>query len=77
MLIIAISPHQTIAGLAPTMYHANTPHSTEQFEHDPHPTLLTLREFMQHLACLPLTIGKTTFKRATREEYEEWVKLFS
>ena len=77
MLIVATSLHQTIAGLAPAMYHANTPHSNEQFERDRHPTCLTLGEFERHLACLPLTIGKTTFRRATREEYEEWVKLFS
>ena len=77
MLIVAISPQQTIAGLAPAMDHANTPHSDEQFERDRHPTLLTRGEFEQHLACLSLTIGETTFRLATREEYEEWGLLFS
>jgi len=77
MLIIATSPQQTIAGLAPAMYHANTPHSNEQFERDRHPTLLTLGEFERHLACLPLMIGETTFRRATRKEYQAWQKMIS
>jgi len=77
MLIVATSPHQTIAGLAPAMYHANTPYSDERFERDRHPTLLTLGEFTRHIACLTLAIGDTTFRRAAREEYEEWGKLFS
>lgn len=72
MLIIATSPHQTIVGLSESMWHANTPHSTEQFERDRHPTCLTLREFEWHLSCLPLVIGDTTFRRATAAEIETW-----
>ena len=70
MLIAATSPQQTIVGTAEAMYHAHTPHSDERFERDRHPTVLTLDEFRQHLACLPLTIGEITYRRITREEYQ-------
>ncbi len=77
MLIIAVSSQQILMGLAPTMHHANTPHSGEQFERDRRPTCLILAEFERHLLCLPLTIGETMFRRATPEEYDQWRKLFS
>ena len=63
MLIVAISPHQTLIGLAETMWHANTPHSDE-------------RHLMCLPLTLELAIGETMFRRATGKEYERWQRLF-